>query len=174
MRTPNLYLVDDDGEQLSERVVNAANQIANAIFSRYRTTDPAEVSDAIEHSARVTARQLRKGRSLKLPAFLWTIATNRIRARQEMRSREQGVGSDLLEDLAGGQGTASRLEMGVAVHEALERLPERERMILVMKSQGLSAKEIGRYLGMSAINVDTTACRAREKVCNILGHCPRI
>ena len=43
-----------------------------------------------------------------------------------------------------------------------------------MKSQGLSAKEIGRYLSMSAINVDTTACRAREKVCNILGHCPRV
>jgi RNA polymerase sigma factor (sigma-70 family) len=169
METPNLYLVDEHGEQLADHVIEAANHIANSIFHRYRSIDPAEIANAIEQSARMTARQLRKGRSLKLRAFLWTITTNAIRARLELRSRERSVSADLLEDLAGSHGTAHQFEMQVAVREAMEHLPERERSILAMKSQGLSSKEIARHMGMSAINVDTIACRAREKVCDTLG-----
>ena len=64
MKTPSLHLVDDDGDELSGKVAEAVNRTAAVLFDRYRSYDPAEISNVREESGRVAARALGNGRSI--------------------------------------------------------------------------------------------------------------
>lgn len=175
METPNLHLVDDNGEQLSGNIVDAVNQIARAVFGSYSTCDAAEVSNALEDSARVAARRLGKGRSLpNLTGFVWKTLRNKMMASLRSRSREERVEPEALDGRADIRSEPQRLELEIAVHQALALLSERERTILIMKSQNYSGREIGRHLNMSQRNVDTIACRTRDKVQAMLGPVARL
>lgn len=56
-----------------------------------------------------------------------------------------------------------------AVQEAIDRLPHRLRMVLVLKEYGqMSYREIGKVLGISEGNVKVRAFRAREKLGELL------
>ncbi|GHU98089.1 RNA polymerase subunit sigma-24 [Spirochaetia bacterium] len=55
------------------------------------------------------------------------------------------------------------------IREALEKLPENLRMVLVLKEYGeLNYKEIGRTLGISEGNVKVRVFRARERLVGLL------
>ncbi len=55
------------------------------------------------------------------------------------------------------------------VHRALESLPEKHRVILMLRDiQGLSYEEIGRILGLSPGTVDSRLFRARKKLMAII------
>ncbi|MCL2094290.1 MAG: RNA polymerase sigma factor [Treponema sp.] len=55
------------------------------------------------------------------------------------------------------------------VREALEKLPENLRMVLILKEYGeLNYKEIGRSLGISEGNVKVRVFRARERLAGLL------
>jgi len=55
------------------------------------------------------------------------------------------------------------------VQEALEKLPENLRMVLVLKEYGeLNYREIGRALGISEGNVKVRVFRARERLAGLL------
>jgi RNA polymerase sigma-70 factor (ECF subfamily) len=60
------------------------------------------------------------------------------------------------------------------VRDALEKLPENLRIVLILKEYGeLNYKEIGRALGISEGNVKVRVFRAREKLAGILQTAPQ-
>ena len=60
-------------------------------------------------------------------------------------------------------------ETSEEVKEALEKLPENLRMVLVLKEYGdMNYREIGRVLGISEGNVKVRVFRAREKLSGLL------
>jgi RNA polymerase sigma-70 factor (ECF subfamily) len=63
-----------------------------------------------------------------------------------------------------------REETRSIVQEALNKLPEKMRMVLVLKEYGdLNYKEIAKILGIREGNVKVRAFRARERLAQLLG-----
>ena len=68
-----------------------------------------------------------------------------------------------------GENTLIKKETQDEVKRALEKLPEKFRVVLVLKEYGeLNYKEIGRSLGISEGNVKVRVFRARERLANLL------
>jgi RNA polymerase sigma-70 factor (ECF subfamily) len=68
-----------------------------------------------------------------------------------------------------GEGLLIRNETRTEIQEALEKLPENLRMVLILKEYGeLNYKEIGRALGISEGNVKVRVFRARERLAGLL------
>ena len=68
-----------------------------------------------------------------------------------------------------GEGLLVKKETSEEVKQALEKLPENLRMVLVLKEYAeLNYKEIGRVLGISEGNVKVRVFRARERLAVIL------
>lgn len=69
-----------------------------------------------------------------------------------------------------GESEYLKAETRTEVKEALERLPENLRTVLVLKEYGeLNYKEIGRVLGISEGNVKVRVFRARERLAAMMG-----
>jgi RNA polymerase sigma-70 factor (ECF subfamily) len=68
-----------------------------------------------------------------------------------------------------GEQALLKQETTAEVREALEKLPENLRMVLILKEYGeLNYKEIGRALGISEGNVKVRVFRARERLAGLL------
>ena len=68
-----------------------------------------------------------------------------------------------------GEATLLKKETREEVREALEKLPENLRVVLILKEYGeLNYKEIGRSLGISEGNVKVRVFRARERLEGLL------
>jgi RNA polymerase sigma-70 factor (ECF subfamily) len=68
-----------------------------------------------------------------------------------------------------GEQALLKKETTVEIREALEKLPENLRMVLILKEYGeLNYKEIGRTLGISEGNVKVRVFRARERLAGLL------
>jgi len=68
-----------------------------------------------------------------------------------------------------GENVLVKKETREEVREALEKLPENLRVVLILKEYGeLNYKEIGRSLGISEGNVKVRVFRARERLAGIL------
>jgi RNA polymerase sigma-70 factor (ECF subfamily) len=68
-----------------------------------------------------------------------------------------------------GEGILLKHEIQAEVQEALEKLPENLRMVLILKEYGeLNYKEIGRALGISEGNVKVRVFIARERLTGLL------
>jgi RNA polymerase sigma-70 factor (ECF subfamily) len=68
-----------------------------------------------------------------------------------------------------GEGLLIKKETKLEVEEALKKLPESLRMVLILKEYGdLNYKEIGRALGISEGNVKVRVFRARERLAALL------
>jgi RNA polymerase sigma-70 factor (ECF subfamily) len=68
-----------------------------------------------------------------------------------------------------GEGILIKKETCLEVEEALNKLPENLRTVLVLKEYGeLNYKEIGRILGISEGNVKVRVFRARERLAGLL------
>ena len=68
-----------------------------------------------------------------------------------------------------GENALLKKETRQEVREALEKLPENLRMVLILKEYGeLNYKEIGRTLGISEGNVKVRVFRARERLAGFL------
>jgi RNA polymerase sigma factor (sigma-70 family) len=170
MKTPNLHLVDDNGDELSGSIIDAVNNAAKALFGRYRSHDPAEVCDVLELSGKIAARAVREGKTLSsINGFVWRTAFQRMMHRIDSKKRERAVAPESLASRQDLRISKERIEGAIAVRQALAQLSPRERAILWMKSDRFSANEIGRRLNMSPASVNTTASRARDKVLKLLG-----
>jgi RNA polymerase sigma-70 factor (ECF subfamily) len=67
------------------------------------------------------------------------------------------------------EGLLVKKETRLEVEEALNKLPENLRMVLILKEYGdLNYKEIGRALGISEGNVKVRVFRARERLAALL------
>jgi RNA polymerase sigma-70 factor (ECF subfamily) len=68
-----------------------------------------------------------------------------------------------------GEGILVKHETREEVREALEKLPDNLRIVLILKEYGeLNYKEIGRTLGISEGNVKVRVFRARERLAGLL------
>ena len=68
-----------------------------------------------------------------------------------------------------GENILLKKETQQEVREALEKLPEKFRVVLILKEYGeLNYKEIGRSLGISEGNVKVRVFRARERLAGLL------
>ncbi|MDR2363356.1 MAG: RNA polymerase sigma factor [Spirochaetaceae bacterium] len=68
-----------------------------------------------------------------------------------------------------GEGLLLRQETQNEIQDALKKLPENLRIVLILKEYGeLNYKEIGRTLGISEGNVKVRIFRARERLAGIL------
>jgi RNA polymerase sigma-70 factor (ECF subfamily) len=68
-----------------------------------------------------------------------------------------------------GEGRLIKKETRLEVEEALNKLPDNLRIVLVLKEYGeLNYKEIGRILGISEGNVKVRVFRARERLAGLL------
>jgi RNA polymerase sigma-70 factor (ECF subfamily) len=68
-----------------------------------------------------------------------------------------------------GENVLLKKETREEVREALEKLPENLRIVLILKEYGeLNYKEIGRTLGISEGNVKVRVFRARERLTGLL------
>jgi len=68
-----------------------------------------------------------------------------------------------------GEGLLVKKETSEEVQEALEKLPENLRMVLILKEYAeMNYKEIGRVLGISEGNVKVRVFRARERLAALL------
>ena len=68
-----------------------------------------------------------------------------------------------------GEGLLVKKETAVEIQEALNKLPENLRMVLIFKEYAeMNYKEIGRILGISEGNVKVRVFRARERLAALL------
>lgn len=68
-----------------------------------------------------------------------------------------------------GEGLLVKKETSEEIQEALKKLPDNLRMVLVLKEYAeMNYKEIGRVLGISEGNVKVRVFRARERLANLL------
>ncbi len=69
-----------------------------------------------------------------------------------------------------GEGILLKKESREEVQQALDKLPDNLRIVLILKEYAeLNYKEIGRALGISEGNVKIRVFRAREKLASIMG-----
>lgn len=105
-----------------------------------------------------------------LRGWLFRVATNRLRDHARKRKRQaalvgQGVAGDSLADPPPPPDcfVASR-EGSTAVRRALDRLPLRDRTILLMREEGFRHWEIAQAVGTTTGSVGTLIARALDRI----------
>jgi RNA polymerase sigma factor (sigma-70 family) len=92
-------------------------------------------------------------------------------ARRKVRERNayQKAFRENVRTVETGENILVRKETRQEVREALEKLPENLRIVMILKEYGdLNYKEIGRTLGISEGNVKVRVFRARERLAGLL------
>jgi RNA polymerase sigma-70 factor (ECF subfamily) len=108
--------------------------------------------------------------SENLKGWLFRVATNRLRDHARKGKRRlalvtQGAGAEALGDPPPGPDEAVMVweERGV-VQRALDRLPLRDRTILLMREEGFRHREIAETVGTTTGSVGTLIARALDRV----------
>lgn len=131
------------------------------------TGDPDLASDLAQETF---VRLYRRGALPDEPeAWLITVAMNLFRNATTTRARRRlllgrargraGLGDPPPSPDLGLEGERTRRR----VRAALDRLPERERSLLLLRAEGYSYREMGRALGLNEASVGTLLARARER-----------
>ena len=103
-------------------------------------------------------------------AWIFTVATNVVRdARRTGRRRSDLLARDAASAPSGDPGAdpadaAARAELRRRVRAALDELPERDRVVLLMREEGFKHREIGQAVGISTGSVGTVIARALRKL----------
>jgi len=98
-------------------------------------------------------------------------ALNYAKRKQRERKAYQKAFKEDTRTVETGEHFVLKKESRIEVREALEKLPENLRVVLVLKEYGeLNYKEIGRALGISEGNVKVRVFRARERLAGILNY----
>lgn len=151
------YLIDEHGHPVGDHIANAIASLEKKIIRQFGPScDPAVISDKIEAVARNTARHERKyGRVDDVKSFILKSVKNLVASHLRATPNVIAVDSGTLERWAGESRDTGpeRLHNLVLAREALESMPERDRQICRLWSQGVSARQIGDALGMSPENV---------------------
>lgn len=135
--------------------------------------DPALAADLAQEAF---VRLYRRGEVPDLPAaWLITVAMNLFRnERATERRRRRLLGLIRGERLQADPGPGPDELLGAdearrRVREALDRMPERDRRLLLLHAEGFSYREIGRALELNETSVGTLLARARQGFRRIYG-----
>ena len=131
----------------------------------HRLTGDEDVADDIAQEAFV--------RLLKQPLpedevrpWLFTVAMNLVRDRARKNERRQRLlttAPDLVSRPALPDQDLERAERIAAVRDVLDRLPERDRQLLLMREEGFKYDEIAAVIGVAPASVGTLIARALKK-----------
>jgi RNA polymerase sigma-70 factor (ECF subfamily) len=90
------------------------------------------------------------------------------RKERERKAYQRAFREDIRQEETG-EGQLIKKELKAEVQEALDKLPENLRMVLIFKEYAeMNYKEIGRVLGISEGNVKVRVFRARERLAALL------
>lgn len=127
-------------------------------------------ADAAEDAAQEAfVRLFERGPRAERPAlrvWLFRVATNLVRDRARVRSGRE----DLLEKHADREQVApsperhlERRETQDLVRRVLDRIPERDRQMLLMREEGFRYREIAEAVGVKSTSVGTLLARAEKR-----------
>jgi RNA polymerase sigma factor (sigma-70 family) len=136
--------------------------------------DPDLASDLAQEAF---VRLYRRGSLPDSPAaWLATVGTNLFRNHMRKRTRRRRLltvsrGAFAHSDPAPSPASAPEAsETARCVRRALDQLPERDRQLLLLRSQGYSYHELAEVLGLHEASVGTLLSRARTALGRHLGH----
>jgi RNA polymerase sigma-70 factor, ECF subfamily len=98
--------------------------------------------------------------------WLFTVAMNLVRDRSRKSERRQRLltsAPNLVTRTPLPDEDLERSERIAAVREVLEKLPERDRQLLLMREEGFKYDEIARVIGVAPASVGTLIARALKK-----------
>jgi RNA polymerase sigma-70 factor, ECF subfamily len=98
--------------------------------------------------------------------WLFTVAMNLVRDRARKHERRQRLltsAPNLVTRTPLPDEDVERSERIAAVRDVLERLPERDRQLLLMREEGFKYEEIARVIGVAPASVGTLIARALKK-----------
>jgi RNA polymerase sigma factor (sigma-70 family) len=107
-------------------------------------------------------------------AWLFTVATNLVRTWANSRRRRRGLLEARIdrvpqpEPLPDPAASSEADERRRLVREALDRLSEKERTILLMREEGFTHREIGAAVGTTTGSVGTMLIRALDRLADAL------
>ncbi|CAN5692439.1 RNA polymerase sigma factor [soil metagenome] len=131
----------------------------------HRLTGDADVAEDIAQEAFV--RLLRQALpDDEVRPWLFTVAMNLVRDRarkSERRQRLLTTAPPLVTRSALPDEDVERAERILAVRGVLEKLPERDRQLLLMREEGFKYDEIARVIGVAPASVGTLIARALKK-----------
>jgi RNA polymerase sigma-70 factor, ECF subfamily len=136
---------------------------------RYLTRRLGDRDWAEEVAQETFLRAVRHGPVTSERAWVFAVATNLVRdeARKASRRRrhlqllaEEAREQEVEEPVS----TVERAHEAAAARRAVERLPERDRAVLLMREEGLDYEEIASAVGLSVGSVGTTLVRARRRL----------
>jgi RNA polymerase sigma factor (sigma-70 family) len=172
MLTPLLYyLVDDHGKPLGVRYQMAVAHLHRTFVNKFpKFGDPADISNAVEETARRVARyEIRYGEVKNLHAFIMCAYSNVLKSmiRAGYYGPHEASTSDRdLEALASRTPYREKhkIENAILARQVLQILDEKKRRLVILTAEGFTAKEISERLGISEPNVNTCLHRARAKI----------
>jgi RNA polymerase sigma-70 factor, ECF subfamily len=145
---------------------SAFEQLYPSLF-RYlhRLTGDEDVAEDIAQEAFV--RLLRQNLpDDEVRPWLFTVAMNLVRDRARKRERRQRLltaAPDLVTRSPLPDEDVERAERIAAVRAVLERIPERDRQLLLMREEGFRYDEIATVVGVAPASVGTLIARALKK-----------
>jgi RNA polymerase sigma factor (sigma-70 family) len=120
----------------------------------------------------------RRPRDEQLRAWLFTVATNLVRAWSNERRRHgrllehAGARAPAADPPRDPADAAHAAERRSAVRRALDRLSEKERAVLLMREEGFSHREIADAVGTTTASVGTMIARALDKLAAAMAVAP--
>lgn len=112
-----------------------------------------------------------EGSQAGIRAWLFQVATHLVRDRyrvSENRRRLLGTYPGAQSAEPDAQVTLEQEERARAVRGALETLPERDRVMLLMREEGFNYREIGEAVSVQATSVGTLLARAQQRFADAL------
>jgi RNA polymerase sigma-70 factor, ECF subfamily len=131
----------------------------------HRLTGDADVAEDVAQEAfmRLLRQELPDD---EIRPWLFTVAMNLVRDRarkSERRQRLLTTAPSLVSRLPLPDEDMEQTERITAVRSVLERIPERDRQLLLMREEGFKYDEIARVIGVAPASVGTLIARALKK-----------
>lgn len=131
----------------------------------HRLTGDGDVAEDIAQEAfvRLLKQDLPEG---EVRPWLFTVAMNLVRDRARKSERRQRLLSgapNLVTRAPLPDAEMERAERIAAVRDVLDRIPERDRQLLLMREEGFKYDEIARVIGVAPASVGTLIARALKK-----------
>jgi RNA polymerase sigma factor (sigma-70 family) len=168
-----LHLADRGGNPLGDHI----HAVLAALLPRFRRRfprlrDDATVTDLIEEvGRRIAQHEVEHGSIEHMRGFAWKALFNlgvswsrTPEAQLDYRLIAASQVGTILASAEADEGTPEEIHRSILIRELLERLSAEERFIILRRRAGFSSKEIGKALGRSVADVDTTYHRAIRKL----------
>ncbi len=141
----------------------------HGMLVRYLTRRLGDRDWAEEVAQETFIRALRQEHLTNERAWLFTVANNLVRddARRDGRRRARLalLREETRDDVAEPEPLSlERAQDAALARRVVNALPERDRLALLMREEGLSYEEIAQALGLSVGSIGTTLARARRRL----------